>query len=177
MSRTPLPFDPSGIQLDRRQGLSRQLYQALRERILGGQLGSLVRLPATRDLAEALGVSRNTVVRAYDQLYAEGYLQGRIGDGTYVAELATKARGKGKPPTKPSAPAQSNLLQRLQTEHLPPPRLDAPRAFRVGIPAFDLFPFETWARLQANFWRHPPMASLGYADAAGDPQLRRLPAQ
>jgi GntR family transcriptional regulator/MocR family aminotransferase len=176
MSPTPLPFDPSGIHLDRKHGLSRQLYQALRERILGGQLGSLVRLPATRDLAQALGVSRNTVVRAYDQLYAEGYLQGRIGDGTYVAELATKGRGKvtKKPVATPASAPQSNLLERLQTEHLPEPRLDAPRAFRVGIPAFDLFPFNTWARLQANFWRRPPMASLGYADAAGDPQLREL---
>lgn len=175
MSPTPLPFDPSGIQLDRKQGLSRQLYEALRERILGGQLGSLVRMPATRDLAEALGVSRNTVVRAYDQLYAEGYLQGRIGDGTYVAELATKARRAAKAPTsEPASPAQSNLLERLQSQHLPEPRLDAPRAFRVGIPAFDLFPFETWARLHANFWRRPPMASLGYGDPAGDPHLRAL---
>ncbi|MEN0105579.1 MAG: PLP-dependent aminotransferase family protein [Pseudomonas sp.] len=176
MSLTPLPFDPSGIQLDRSKGLARQLYEALRERILAGQLGSLVRLPATRDLAEALGVSRNTVVRAYEQLYAEGYLQGRIGDGTYVAELATKARGKAMTarPAAPTSEPQSSLLQRLQTEHLPAPRLDAPRAFRVGIPAFDLFPFETWARLQANFWRRPPLASLGYGAAAGDPQLREL---
>lgn len=176
MAPTPLPFDPSGIHLDRRQGLSRQLYQALRERILGGQLGSRVRMPASRDLAEALGVSRNTVVRAYDQLYAEGYLEGRVGDGTYVAELATKVGGKAQQtPAKPVATAaRSHLLERLQTERLPPPRLDAPRAFRVGIPAFDLFPFETWARLQANFWRHPPMASLGYAEAAGDARLREL---
>lgn len=175
MSPSPLPFDPSGIHLDRRKGLSRQLYAALRERILGGQLGSRVRMPATRDLAEALGVSRNTVVRAYDQLYAEGYLEGRVGDGTYVAELATKARKTAKAPTTaPLHIAQSAALERLETEHLPAPRLDAPRAFRVGIPAFDLFPFDIWARLQANFWRRPPLASLGYGAAAGDAQLREL---
>jgi GntR family transcriptional regulator/MocR family aminotransferase len=62
----------SGLRLDPRQGLARQLYQALRERILVGRLAGHTRLPATRDLARLLGVSRNTVMRAFDQLYAEG---------------------------------------------------------------------------------------------------------
>lgn len=82
-----MPFNPAGIALDRRQGLSRQLYQALRLRVLDGRLASGTRLPASRDLAAALGISRNSVVRAYDQLYAEGFIEGRVGDGTYVARL------------------------------------------------------------------------------------------
>ncbi|EOY5239679.1 GntR family transcriptional regulator, partial [Pseudomonas aeruginosa] len=77
---TVLPFDAAGIHLDPAQGLARQLYAALRERILDGRL-------ASRELAQALKVSRNTVVRAYEQLHAEGYIDGRTGDGTYVAEL------------------------------------------------------------------------------------------
>ncbi len=83
-----MPFNPAGIELDRRQGLSRQLYQSLRLRVLDGRLASGTRLPASRDLASALGISRNSVVRAYDQLYAEGFIEGRVGDGTYVAQLA-----------------------------------------------------------------------------------------
>ena len=82
-----LPFDPAGVSLDRRRGLSQQLYQALRERVLDGRLCSGTRLPATRDLAAVLGLSRNSVVRAYDQLYAEGYIESRVGDGTYVTRL------------------------------------------------------------------------------------------
>lgn len=82
-----LSFNPAGIELDRRQGLSRQLYQALRLRVLDGRLASGTRLPATRELASALAISRNSVVRAYDQLYAEGFIEGRVGDGTYVAQL------------------------------------------------------------------------------------------
>lgn len=82
-----MPFNPAGIELDRRQGLSRQLYQALRLRVLDGRLASGTRLPASRDLATALAISRNSVVRAYDQLYAEGFIEGRVGDGTYVAQL------------------------------------------------------------------------------------------
>ena len=90
-----MPFNPAGIELDRRQGLSRQLYQALRLRVLDGRLASGTRLPASRDLASALGISRNSVVRAYDQLYAEGFIEGRVGDGTYVAQLA-----QASPPEK-----------------------------------------------------------------------------
>ena len=83
----PLSFNPAGIELDRRQGLTRQLYEALRQRVLDGRLVSGTRLPASRDLAAALSISRNSVVRAYDQLYAEGFIEGRVGDGTYVAQL------------------------------------------------------------------------------------------
>lgn len=78
MSDLPLSlsFNPAGIELDRRQGLSLQLYQALRMRVLDGRLASGTRLPASRDLAVALAISRNSVVRAYDQLYAEGFIEG-----------------------------------------------------------------------------------------------------
>ncbi|MGY8828360.1 MAG: MocR-like pyridoxine biosynthesis transcription factor PdxR [Pseudomonadales bacterium] len=175
-SAAPLPVDLSGIHLDPQRGLARQLYQALRERILDGRLQSRTRLPASRDLANLLGISRNTVTRAFDQLYAEGYIEGRIGAGTYVAELS----GATRPTPVPSAQAQlsgstqSAALQLLQNHHLNPPLSGPPRAFRVGVPAFDLFPFETWARLSARFWRKPSPARLGYGDPAGDWQLREL---
>lgn len=167
----PLPFDLAGIQLDPRRGLARQLYQALRERILDGRLRSGTRLPAGRELAEVLGVSRNTVGRALDQLYAEGYVHTRVGDGTYVAALALHPEPASR---MASSPAPSAALQRVQAQQLRVPPAGAPRAFRVGVPAFDLFPFETWARLQARFWRKPSPARLGYGDAAGDAQLREL---
>ena len=171
-SKPPLPLDPAGFRLDPHQGLARQLYQALRERILDGRMASRMRLPASRELAEALGVSRNTVVRAYDQLYAEGYIDGRIGDGTYVAEL-----GGGVPAAMPLA-TQTQVPQplraRLQVHGPSAPREGPPRAFRLGLPALDLFPFEVWARLQAQFWRAPTLECLGYGEAAGDPRLREM---
>ncbi|MGQ7960070.1 MocR-like pyridoxine biosynthesis transcription factor PdxR [Pseudomonas sp. SP16.1] len=170
-SKPALPFDLSGIRLEPGHGLARQLYQALREPILDGRLGSGTRLPASRELATLLGISRNTVTRALDQLYAEGYVAGRVGDGTYVAELACS---RPVLPSVASRPAPSLPLQRLHTHHLPSPPSGAPRAFRIGVPAFDLFPFDTWARLQAGFWRKPAPARLGYGDPAGDPELRRL---
>lgn len=168
---TALPFDLSGIHLQPGQGLARQLYQALRERILDGRLSGGMRLPASRELAALLGISRNTVTRALDQLYAEGYVAGRVGDGTYVAELP---RNRPAAVVTVAQAAASPALQLLQRHHLAIPSKGAPRAFRIGIPAFDLFPFETWARLQARFWRKPSPARLGYGDPAGDLQLREL---
>jgi GntR family transcriptional regulator/MocR family aminotransferase len=185
-----LSFNPAGIELDRRQGLSRQLYQALRLRVLDGRLASGTRLPASRDLAAALGVSRNSVVRAYDQLFAEGFIEGRVGDGTYVAQLPqtalpAKTPGKKTPaalstnwldlPVVPSAKAtRSAALGRIEKNHLALPPSGPPRAFRVGVPAFDLFPFEVWAKLNAAFWRKPDLQQLCYGDPAGDERLRGL---
>lgn len=186
-----LPFDPAGIALDRRRGLSQQLYQALRGRILDGRLRSGTRLPATRDLAGMLALSRNSVVRAYDQLYAEGFIESRVGDGTYVTQLPKLSTHL---PTGLSRGLSTGLstfcecgtediysqvfssgpLQRLESHHLSRPRTGAPRAFRLGVPAFDLFPFDVWAKLQAGFWRNPDPAQLGYGDPAGEPLLREL---
>lgn len=170
-TKPPLPLDPVGFQLDRGQPLARQLYQALRERILDGRMASRMRLPASRELAEALGVSRNTVVRAYDQLYAEGYIDGRIGDGTYVAELGGTATAMA--PLGHSDLPQP-LLSRLQTYGPSAPPEGPPRAFRLGLPPLDLFPFDIWSRLHAQFWRAAPLEHLGYGEAAGDPRLRDM---
>ncbi|MBC3480701.1 aminotransferase class I/II-fold pyridoxal phosphate-dependent enzyme [Pseudomonas sp. SWRI77] len=193
MNKRPLilPFDPAGIVLDRRRGLSQQLYQALRARVLDGRLSSGTRLPASRDLAAILALSRNSVVRAYDQLYAEGYIESRVGDGTYVIQLEKLSTQLStglslglstglstfsleNAEDLSSSERSSEALERLKSNHLPVPRSGAPRAFRVGIPAFDLFPFDVWAKLQAAFWRNPDPAQLGYGDPAGELQLREL---
>ncbi|MCU1748090.1 PLP-dependent aminotransferase family protein [Pseudomonas sp. 6D_7.1_Bac1] len=193
-----LSFNPAGIELDRRQGLSRQLYQALRLRVLDGRLVGGTRLPASRDLAAALSISRNSVVRAYDQLYAEGFIEGRVGDGTYVAQLPQTALSTKKLSTKvstgfstglptglstksPNLPVvtsskviHSSALERVEKHHLSRPPSGPPRAFRVGVPAFDLFPFEVWAKLNAAFWRKPDLQQLCYGAPEGDERLRGL---
>src|SRR5689334_10908957 len=77
------------VRVDRRQKapLQSQLYRQIRELIVSGQLKAGVRLPSTRDLVGQLGVSRNTIVYALDQLVAEGYLRSRLGSGIYVEHL------------------------------------------------------------------------------------------
>ena len=73
------------VKLDSSTSLYDQIYHALRRAILTGQLVPRERLPSTRALARELGVSRNTVLLAYDQLFAEGYVVGQTGSETYVA--------------------------------------------------------------------------------------------
>ena len=67
------------------EALHRQLYGRLREAVLSGRLAAGTRLPSTRTLAAELGVSRNTVTGAFLPLLSEGYLEGRVGSGTYVS--------------------------------------------------------------------------------------------
>ena len=115
-SALSIAFNPAGIELDPKKGLSRQLYQALRQRVLDGRLSGGARLPASRDLACALGISRNSVVRAYDQLYAEGFIEGRVGDGTYVAKLPEKALPIKKLSTNLSTGFSTGLSPGLSTK-------------------------------------------------------------
>src|ERR1700728_4379264 len=63
------------------------LYEAVRADILGGRLRPGARLPATRDLARQYGLSRGTIVNAFDQLASEGYVEGSVGSGTYVNKV------------------------------------------------------------------------------------------
>ncbi|NVL43266.1 PLP-dependent aminotransferase family protein, partial [Pseudomonas syringae pv. actinidiae] len=205
MSVDRVAFSPTliGIELDPRQGLSKQLYEILRRQILDGRLSSGMRLPASRDLAKSLAISRNSVMRTFDQLYAEGFIEGRIGDGTYVAQLAKRnaalqrnAPGKlstnlptglhtglctglstfsaGKPSDLPDQVIHNPALQLLEKHRLNEPPDDRPKAFRVGVPAFDLFPFALWGKLYASFWRKPNLDQLGYGAAAGEWRLREL---
>jgi len=159
--------------------LFRQLYEQLRQAILSGRLTPGTRLPPTRTLANELNVSRNTVVNAFEQLTAEGYLSGRVGSGTYVAHTlsddALRLRGPAAPVSRLS-PRTHALSVRgaviASTALEPQPDASKPRAFRSGLPALDAFPLDLWARLSARQWRRAPSELLGYGDAAGYRPLR-----
>jgi GntR family transcriptional regulator / MocR family aminotransferase len=75
------------IQISGSEPLYRQIYQALKQKILTGEMARGKKMPSSRLLAEDLRVSRNIVMIAYDQLIAEGYLESRRGSGTYVAAI------------------------------------------------------------------------------------------
>ncbi|TDP74451.1 PLP-dependent aminotransferase family protein [Roseateles toxinivorans] len=171
--RPALNLDLTGLQLDRSLGLSEQIHAQLKARILQGRLAASLRLPTTRELAQALGVSRNTVVRAYEQLLSEACIESRPGAGTFVAPVQSKPSVIPGSVATPRGP-DTALWSRLEA-WLPNPSHGGPvRAFRHGVPAMDLFPFEVWSRLQARFWRHHQQQSLGYSDPAGDARLREL---
>src|SRR5471030_3187445 len=88
------------LELDERGPRYLQLARALKQAILDGRCAATTRLPATRVLARELALSRNTVLAAYEQLAAEGFIEGRVGSGCYVAAFAaaTTAERTAPPP-------------------------------------------------------------------------------
>jgi GntR family transcriptional regulator / MocR family aminotransferase len=155
--------------------LYRWLYDALRAAILEGRLQPGARLPATRDLADAYELSRATIVTAFDQLKAEGYVEGRGGSGTYVSAVlpedllqVTGPRAQKKLPRR--AVALSQYAQRLQPFRIPQPR--TMRAFRPNQPALDQFPTALWAQVAARRLRKVSAGLLAGGEALGYRPLR-----
>lgn len=137
-----------------------QVYGAIRERIVAGDLAEGDRLPPSRSLAVELGLSRSTVNAAYDQLTAEGYVAGRQGAGYFVCPMgAVELAGPIRPPA-PARPA-------------PPATPDPPKVFQPGVPDMRLFPYRQWARHVSRAARTTPAALVSSGDPFGDPALRQ----
>lgn len=160
----------------------RRLAEAIREGILSGRFRPGEKLPPTRTLAANLSLARNTVLEAYEQLLAEGYLSARHGSGTFVArDLPERAlRVEAHEPTG-AAPQQTATVlaafgQRVvQGEAWSHMRRDGdrnPYEFRYGTPSLDEFPLDAWRTLTKRVLDYPPRELLGYGPPEGLPQLR-----
>ena len=154
--------------------LWRWLYEEIRGAILDGRLRRGTRVPATRTLANRYRVSRGTVITAFEQLTAEGYLDGRVGDGTYVSvQLPEDLTTPG--PRRHAAPKrrQALKLSRLAARLMPAPygETPVPRPFRPE-PAIDEFPVELWTRIAARRLRRATRTLLADADPRGYRPLR-----
>src|SRR6185369_4904998 len=117
---------------------ARWLYESLRQSILEGRLDLGARLPTTRELAREYDLARGTVVTAFENLKAEGYVHATVGSGTFVAcelpdslMIAPRARGTSNG-TKRRLSAAARRIQPLfgYAEGRAP-------AFRLGQPALD----------------------------------------
>ena len=156
----------------------RWLYSALRKEILSGRLRPGSRLPATRDLAAQYKLARGTVVSAFEQLKAEGYVQGTVGSGTYISQVLPesflyvaplRAASAAVPHKKPRR--VSRYAQRVQL--FPGLRLTSIRAFRGNLPALNLFPATLWAQITARRLRRAPASLFLGCDSMGFPPLRQ----
>jgi GntR family transcriptional regulator/MocR family aminotransferase len=157
--------------------LHRQLYDHLRREILAGRLPSGQRLPPTRSFADQLGVSRNTVVSAFDQLLAEGYVEGRVGSGTYVAasipdDVLEVASTRRAPQAGGRVRGLSKRGCRLAGLSLDTGVRDA-LPFRTAVPDLVHLPLSAWAKIARRLLRRPPTDLLTYGDARGYEPLRR----
>ncbi|GGM44693.1 PLP-dependent aminotransferase family protein [Dactylosporangium sucinum] len=136
-------------------GLRTQLEEQLRAAIRAGRLAGGERLPSSRELARALGLSRGLVQDCYAQLQAEGYLTSRAGSATRVAAGAVGV----VPVPRPAAS---------------PPRRPGIADFRTGVPDLGLVPREDWAWAVREACRTMPNAAFDYGDPAGQRRLREV---
>jgi GntR family transcriptional regulator/MocR family aminotransferase len=167
-------------------GMSRatQVYKTCLEAILDGRLWRGARLPSARELAGEWGIARNTIDEALMQLQADGFLERRVGDGTYVAQQLP-ARFGSQEPRKMRAASRAGQMaletfsawaQSAVSSHVPQaaPR---PRAFMGGFPALDAFPLAQWQRIHARRMRSEGSALLTYFPTMGYGPLREAVAR
>jgi GntR family transcriptional regulator / MocR family aminotransferase len=177
MSKSPNAVAIPGLALDAPSSLPmyRRIYDGIRALVLDGRLQPGQALPSSRSLAAERGISRNTVVAAFEQLAAEGFLITRVGDATRVA-------------AGPKVRAQSHASGHLENARRPrfsrrgaalaaavvslPASVGRWRAFRAGVPALDAFPHALWARMSAARWRSADSSLAAYGDPAGYRPLR-----
>ncbi|MCY4011356.1 MAG: PLP-dependent aminotransferase family protein [Gammaproteobacteria bacterium] len=169
-----LALDPSGP-------LNRSVYAALRAAILERRIISGRKLPSSRALAADLGVSRNTVLYAYEQLAAEGYVETRVGSGTYVVDsllvgsvLVQRGSGRrGEGRRRLSALGVRLARDASLRRELGNPRREAlPHEFRFEGAGHERETLNVWARLLGRRARSLSRAPTGYQPPGGSPELR-----
>jgi GntR family transcriptional regulator / MocR family aminotransferase len=176
MGEHGVPYPPIVLDRGLNQPLYRQIEVALRRSILDGRIGPGTVLPGIRAYAKHLGVAAVTVMTAYEQLAAEGYLEPRPGRGTVVApglpdlrrglHIRTTAGVATLPPIWSTGPRRP-FFGGSRGE----PRYD----FRTGATRLDLFPVALWERLLPRAWRDlvsDPASATTYRYPEGDPRLR-----
>lgn len=155
--------------------LYQRLYNAIRSSILDASLRPLSRLPASRDLAKVVGISRNTVLTVFEQLLAEGYIFSRSGSGTFVVETI--------PDSYLSAinaeAGDNNAETQVELSKLGTVLLENASAaqqqwgpFIPGVPDVNAFPHQLFSKIQARINRRPNPHSLTYSNSGGSPNLQ-----
>jgi GntR family transcriptional regulator/MocR family aminotransferase len=172
------------VRLDRAmtEPLHQQLYRQIRDELVSGTFGNgASRLPSSRALAAELGISRFTVNLALSRLHAEGYLQSRVGSGTFVAQalpetfLSAQTTKTARSIERP--PRLSHRVRNIP-DHRAGKQFDFGIAgppgvsFVPAVAALDEFPIEIWERLRAQVLAQKGAHLLQYASSRGDPDLR-----
>ncbi|MER7753315.1 PLP-dependent aminotransferase family protein [Kitasatospora sp. NPDC097643] len=160
--------------------LQQQVCDGIAALVRSGRLRPGEAVPASRELAQQLGVSRTVILRAYELLCTHGVLTARRGSGTRVAEQAEA------PPAQPARPRPAREHQRPQPPRAtdggdalwqpwePPPTHHPGVAldFRHGTPALANFPVSRWRQSMHEAYARADAAALGYGPAEGSPALR-----
>ncbi|MDG0026544.1 PLP-dependent aminotransferase family protein [Trinickia sp. Y13] len=176
MARTARVADiPSFGAIDRMAGnLSRQVAHAVRDAVRKGDIGPGDALPSTRLLAASLRVSRGTVLEAYEQLIAEGFLEAKRGVGTRVAQALalerapSETRARRRRSALADLPENAAAFAALAREFTPLAQVP----FAISVPVGLTAPADVWRRLGNRLRAKGPGAPAGYADPLGARSLR-----
>jgi GntR family transcriptional regulator/MocR family aminotransferase len=175
--RSDVPLLPA-LSLDGRGPLHRQVYRSIRAGILDRRILPAAQLPSSRELAVQAGLSRNTVIRAYEQLASEGYTETRHGAGTFVVPALpappTEPPRRRRVPTLPLSEYAARAVEAVGPwgTSFDIPRRGLEFDFRYGEPSYVDFPHETWARINGARLRRASVRRLSYGDPGGAPELR-----
>lgn len=153
-----------------------RVQRALRQLILDGALTPGLRLPATRALAQSLGVSRDTVEMAYAQLRLDGYVRRRAGSGSFVSETIG-ASLLGKSSSLPSPQSTRPVALSARGAHILASGgvadQQSVQAFATGLPETRSFPLDVWERLQRQAASEQRASVLLHGDPQGAQSLRQ----
>lgn len=177
--RERFPLDALTLDETETKPICRQLEDQIREAIRGARLRPGDRLPSTRNLANDLGIARNTARHAYDQLILEGYLATVRGSGTRVAEHLPEQLTRPPrhvPQNRAARPVRLSTAARRMASlgHLIEGDMDRPaRPFRPHTPASDAFPRKLWGQLTTRRLRQMSRGMLERVDPKGYLPLRK----
>ena len=173
---TGMLLDMLSLEREAATPLYQQLDAQLRDAVLSGRLSAGKRLPASRQLALELGVSRLTVQNTYEQLISEGFLRASTGTGTFVADIAPQDLPPQFPVQRTHAGARQDfkLSSRgtMMAQTLSGTRVAETRPFRPSVPAPELFPMGAWSKLWSKALKELGSDLFGYGGEGGYGPLR-----
>lgn len=158
----------------------RRIFESIRLAILNHQLQGSSKLPSSRTLASEINCSRNTVIAAYEQLLAEGYVVARIGSGTVVADTLPNFSSDNV--LQSNEDAYSDIARDLSRRGNKLTQVASDTNFEIqefiaGANDFSVFPYKTWQKLQTKAWREPQSVFMDYARHGGHTPLREVLAE
>lgn len=155
--------------------LHSRIQRAIRQLILEGTLDIGKPLPASRALAKSLEVSRDTVEAAYSQLHAEGFIERRVGSGSFVSQKAKVSKRRFRTRDHRGQADSLKLSQRGEkiSQRGGIREFSEPRTFAPGVPETRGFPLQTWERLERQILREYDNRALAHSPPQGLDRLRR----
>lgn len=153
--------------------LYNRVFQGLRRAILSGDLPFNCELPPTRQLADAMNISRSTIIKSYELLRLEGLISSKIGSGSVVTYQIEESTQNKLTVTSAEFPEISETGRAFyNNRNLVNPLDDSYISFRPGLPPLDVFPVEQWKKQLNRYWSMIRASELTYHSAMGMDSLR-----